>query len=134
MKDVIYIFHSYLFRFYFIPLNSMTADHNHGCNKKYSFCLFYYVQIHISQNFIFWTKIQSYHLTLLVRRTRIIFCFFSHVEIVLLIIVKEVIGICLNNIQPVFPWLSRFTNELKYYLLFQITNLGSGFAASLQYM
>ena len=41
-------------------------------------------------------------------------------------------GICWNRLQPGLPWFSRFTNELKYYLLFRIPNLESSFAAILQ--
>ena len=39
---------------------------------------------------------------------------------------------CWNQLQPGFPSSSLFTNELKYYLLFQIQNLESGFANSLE--
>ena len=42
------------------------------------------------------------------------------------------VGVCGNQIQIGFPWWSRFTNGLKYYLLFKISNLESGFAASLE--
>ena len=39
-KKVIYIFYSYVFGLYFVSLAAITANHNHGCNQKYIFCLF----------------------------------------------------------------------------------------------
>ena len=48
--------------------------------------------------------------------------------------IREDVGICCNKIHAGFPWLSRVTNELEYYLLFQIPNLEPGFAACLYYI
>ena len=39
---------------------------------------------------------------------------------------------CWNQLQLGFPWSSRVTNVLEYYLLFRIQNLKSGFAARLE--
>ena len=39
-----------------------------------------------------------------------------------------------NQLQPGFPWLSLVKNGLEPYLLFQIPNLESGFATSLEYI
>ena len=38
--EVIYIIYSYVFGLYLFLLAPMTSDHNHGCHRKYSFCLF----------------------------------------------------------------------------------------------
>ena len=51
---------------YMFSLTAMTVEHTCGCNQKDRFCLFYYIQIHISQFYKFWIKIQGNHLTQLV--------------------------------------------------------------------
>ena len=130
---VIYIFYSYSFVLYIVPFTYVTAEHNHGCHQKDIF-FFYYVQIHVSQICKFWTEIQVCHITLLVWHTRILFYLFSYVAIVHLLQRLEDVGICWNQHQPGFLWSSQFTNGLKYYLLFQILNLGSDFSASLEYI
>ena len=38
--EFIYILHIYVFDLYTVLLTPMTADHNQGCHKKDSFCLF----------------------------------------------------------------------------------------------
>ena len=37
---VVYIFYSYSFVLYIVPFTYITAEHNHGCHQKDSFCLF----------------------------------------------------------------------------------------------
>ena len=49
--------------------SEMTTKHNNGCHRKGRFCLFYYIQIHISKICKFWTKIQGYDLTQYLLRT-----------------------------------------------------------------
>ena len=127
--EVIYIFYSHVFVLYL-----GFTENNHGCHQKDMFCLFFYVQIRLSQIFTLWTKMQSYHLTQSVLRTWVIFRFFSYVSIVHLLRIWEDVEICWNHLHPVFPWLSLITNGLKYYLLFRIPNSGSIFAPILQYM
>ena len=132
--EFINIFYIYVFGLYVVSLTSTTANQNHECHQKDRCCLFYYVQIHISRIFIFWTQIQGYHITRLVWRTRIIFRFFSYVVIAHLLQIREDVGIFWNQLHPGLPWSSRFTNELDHYLLFQIPNMESGFSASLEYI
>ena len=117
---------------YIFSLTSMTVEHTCGCHQKDRFCLFYYIQIHISQFCKFWIKIQGNHLTQLVWHNRIIFCFFSYIDIFHLLQRRGGVGICCNQLQPGFPWLSRVSNGLKYYLLFQIPTLESGFVVGLE--
>ena len=69
----IYIYLLQLCIWFFFPLTDMTSDKNHRCHQKYRFFLFHWVQIHISQIYTLWTKIQGYHLTQLVWNTWIIF-------------------------------------------------------------
>ena len=101
--EVIYIFYSYVFGLYVVLLTSIKAEKNHRCHQKDSFCLFYYVKIHISQICTFWNNIQGYHLTLLVWHTRIIFRLLSYVVIVRLLQIQEDVGICWNRLQYGFP-------------------------------
>ena len=94
MGEVIYIFYSYVFGLYLFSLTTMTAEHNHGCNQKDRFILFYYVQSHIYQICTLWTEIKGYHPTRLVWRNQIIFHFFLYVDILHLTLIGEGAGIC----------------------------------------
>ena len=114
----------------FIEINDGQAQSR--VSSKGHLLFIYYVQINMSQICTFWTKFQYYHLTRLVWHTRIIFRFFSYVAIFHLLQRWEDVGICWNQLQLGFPWSSWVTNGLKYYLLFQIPNLESGFTASLE--
>ena len=104
VEEVIYVFYSYVSGLYVVSLKSMTAEHNYGCHQKDSLCLFYYVQIHISQIYTFWNEIKGYHLTWLVWHTRIIFRFFLYVDIFHLLQRREDVGICWNQLQIGFHW------------------------------
>ena len=112
----------------------MMAKHNHRCHQKDIFCLFYYVRIHISQILTFWNNIQGCYLTQLVWCAWIVFHLFWYVSIFHLLIGRYDDGICWNKLQTRIPWLSRVTNGLECYLLFQIPNLVSEFVASLEYL
>ena len=101
--EAIYILYSYVFGLNFISLETMTSEQDHWCHQKEIFCLFYYVQIHISQICTLCTKIQGYHLTQYLLHTWIIFRFFFYVEISHLLQRREGIGIRWNNLQPGFP-------------------------------
>ena len=102
-REVIYIFYSYVFGIYVVLLAYMTAEHNNWCHQRDRFCLFYYVQIHISQICTFCTEIQGYHLTQLVWHTRIIFFLFLYVTISYLLQRQKDVGICWNQLQAGFP-------------------------------
>ena len=111
--EVVYIIYSYVFGLYIFSLTAMTADHDHRCHKKDSFCLFYYFKIHISHICTFWTKTQGYNITRLVWSTWVIFCFFSYVVMFHLLLKREDVGNLWNHLQPRFHWLSRVTNGIE---------------------
>ena len=116
--------------YFFIDIHDGRAQS--WVSSKVQILLTYYFQINMSQICTLYTKIQGYHLTRLVWRTRIIFRFFSYVAISHLLQRQEDVGICWNYLQIGFPWSSQVTNGLEYYLLFQIPNLESSFEASLE--
>ena len=130
--EVIYILYIYVFDLYFVSMTSMKNRHNHQFHKKDRICLFYYVQIHIYiyQICTLWTETQGYHLTQLVWRSWIIFCFLFYVKIFHLLWRQEDVGISWNKHQLGLSWLIQVTNGIKYYLLFQIKNLESALQMS----
>ena len=129
----IYLLQLCIWLIFTVSLISMTTKYNHLCHHKYRFCYLLRSNPYVSIC-TFWTKIQGYHLTRFVWRTRIIFWLFYYVAIVHLFQRREDVGICWNKLQLGFPWSSRVTNGLKYYFLFRIPNLESRFSASLEYI
>ena len=127
--EVIYILYSYVFDLYFVSLTATTTKNNHGFHQKNNFCLSYYVKIHIYIICTLWTRIQGYHLTQSLMRSWNIYFFLLYIRIVNLLSRREGPRIYQNTLHPAFPWLIIFKNRLEHYLLFQISNLESIFAA-----
>ena len=111
--EVLYILYSCVFGLYIFSLTAMNTDQYHRCHQNNSFCLFYYIWIHIFKICTFWTKIQGCHLTRSVLCNLIIFHFFSYVDIVHLLQRWEDVGICCNHTQTGFPWFIRVENVLE---------------------
>ena len=94
--------------FYWHPWRPSTTT---GVIKR-AYIVLIYVKINISQICTFWNKIQGYHLTQFVWRTRIIFRFLLYVAIFHLLQRQEDVGICWNQLQLGFPWSIWVTHGL----------------------